>query len=122
MQTWRNDPPVAPRPSTTTLTKNSYPATELPMALIDLGAPLFSFHEPGDPDATFVEEAQRQRHREHREHIGRGADDDGEDKHQNDGVRPGPRHEFISNEAEADEREHRHRQFESQAERDREPR
>ena len=52
------------------------------MAPIDLGAPLFSFHEPGDPNATFVEEAQRQRHREHREHIGRGADDDGEDKDQ----------------------------------------
>ncbi len=77
-------------------------------------------HEPGDPDAALVEKAQWQRHRDHREHVGRGADDGGEDKQEDDGVGAGARHEFVGDKAEAHERQDHDRQLEREAERDRE--
>src|SRR3954469_17396068 len=119
MQTFRKEPTVAPRQNANAPKRKWYRASESPMT-IESGAPFFSAHEPGDPDATLVKETHRQRHRDHREDVRGRADDRRKDEHEDDRVRPRPDHEFVGNQAETDERENRHRQLESDAEGDRE--
>jgi hypothetical protein len=90
------------------------------MTLIDRRALRFPLGEPRDPDAALVEQAKRQRHRDHRENIRRRADDGGEDEEKDDRVRPGALHEFVADEAETNERQDHHWQLKGKAERERE--
>ena len=88
------------------------------MTLIDRGALFFSLNEPGDPDAALVKQTERQRHCDHGENVGRRANDGGEDEQEHDRVRAGALHEFVTDEAEANQRQDHDRQLEGKAERE----
>ena len=55
-----------------------------------------AFHQPGNPDAAFIEETHRQRQCDQSQDVGRRRDDGGQDKNQDDGVRPGAGHKSVS--------------------------
>src|ERR1700748_1405840 len=120
MQTFKKEPTTAPSAKPNAAKMKWYSASELPMTLVERGALLFSLNEPSDPDAALVKQTERQRHRDHGENIRRGADDGGEDEEEHDRVRPGALHEFVTDEAEANEGEDHDRQFEGETERQRE--
>src|ERR1041385_6393143 len=86
------------------------------MTLIDRGALFFSLNEPRDPDAALVKQTKRQRHRDHGEHVRRRADDGGENEQEHDRVRPGALHEFVTDEAEANQGQDHNRQLEGETE------
>src|SRR5947207_10814909 len=70
-----------------------------------------ALHEPGDPDAAFVEHNHRQAHSDQREDVRGGSNNGSENENEHDGVGPGAGHEFVSDQSEAHEHEHYYGQF-----------
>src|SRR4030081_3901607 len=119
MQTFKNEPTTAPSTKAKTLKRTLLAGSSTRLAGSKCrSSPL---HEPGDPDATLVEQAHRQRHRNQGKNVGRRRDNGGEDENENDGVGSCARHELVGDQAETHQSQDDDRQFKRESEAEREP-
>src|SRR6266513_1302307 len=91
------------------------PYSMTPVGARSCRAGLPAFHEPGDPDAAFIEHNHRQTHSDQRENVRGGSNNGSENENEHDGVGPGAGHEFVSDQSEAHEHQHYDGQFKGQA-------
>ena len=81
---------------------------------------VFPAIEPGEPDADLVEQDHRQRHQQQREHVRCGGQHRRRHEDGKNGIRAGVRHRLVGQQPEFHQHHHHHRQFEGQAEQQRE--
>src|SRR5438132_13945820 len=101
MQTFRNEPTAAPRIKANARKINSQ--TEWSKRSGSNRFRTAVFHEPRNPDATFVEETHGKSHCNQRQDVRRRRDDRRQDKDKHYGVGPGARHEPVSDQSETHE-------------------
>src|SRR5947207_12173655 len=75
-----------------------------------------AFHHPRNPNAAFVKERHRQRHRDESQKIRGWRNDRGQNENEHDGIGSGAGHEFVSDQTEINQGEHNDRQLKGQTE------
>src|SRR6266567_9195333 len=120
MQTFRNEPTAAPK-----IKANARKINSSMEWSTRSGGDRFraaAFHEPRNPNAAFVEQTHGKSHCYQGQDVRRRRDNRRQDKDEHHGVRPGARHESVSDQSETHQGQNHDWQFESETKTDRESR